>query len=147
MIIDSKIEVDSNLTYVTNKLIDVDFIRNVTKTAKTCEVVKGNFGEVGSVLRYVFEFGNKLYMQEQEVIEVDLPNKIVFKSTLGKSVTVQENFFEASGGKTIWTQKTTYEFTFLLGFYVKTFRKNAFIEDTKRIQEEMKKNIENYQAN
>ncbi len=147
MIVNSVVEVDSNLTYVTNKLIDVDFIRNVTKTAKNCEIVNGNFQEVGSVLRYTFEFGNKLYMQEQEILEIDLPNRIVFKSSLGKSITIQENLFEAKGGKTIWTQKTTYQLPFILKFFVKLFKKNAFIEDTKRIQEDMKNNIENYHAN
>lgn len=144
MIIENTVEVNSNLTFVTNKFVDVEFIKNVTKTAKTIEVVHGNFGEVGSILRYTFSFGNKLYMQDQEVVEVDLPNSISFKSTLGKSITMQENFFTASGGTTVWKQKTTYKFPFLLGFFVKTFRKSAFIEDTKRLQEELKKNIENY---
>ncbi|MFV0520399.1 MAG: hypothetical protein ACK5LY_09030 [Lachnospirales bacterium] len=142
MKINNTVEINSNLTFVTSKFIDVDFYKKVTKNIHSCEITKGNFGEVGSIMRFTYNFGNKLYMEEQEVIESSLPQKIVFKKTLGKSTTIQENIFEAKGGSTLWTTNVTYELTFLLKLYVNLFRKKAFIEDTINAQEYFKKSIE-----
>ncbi len=129
MIVKGKVTINSNVTYVINKFLDAGFESEYDKSITKYEKQGGELGEVGTVVKYTKNFGGRILIEDREVVESDIPNKITLKITVPGTRVVQSNTFEAKGGETIWNQSNEYKFPFLMHWFVKLFKKTAFEED------------------
>ncbi|MFV0439818.1 MAG: SRPBCC family protein [Lachnospirales bacterium] len=137
----NEVVVNSNITFVANKVIDPDFLKICAGSNATFEVVSP-LNNVGGKVQVFHDFRGKKFLQEIETLRIDLPSSLVTKSTMSGTTFVEESSFKADGGKTIWTVTTNYKFSFFMNIFVKMFRKKAFELDSKNMLEQRKKILE-----
>ncbi len=130
MKVTGQVKINSNITYVVNKFLDNDFVREYDNLVTKYEVVEGKFGEQGSIVKYTRDFGSRLLIEEAEVISENLPEKIVIKRTMIGAKRIEENTFKAIGGETLWEQTTEFKYSPVMHLFVKLFQQKALKEDS-----------------
>ncbi len=129
MKITGKVKINCNRAYVINKFLDASFVSEYDSSISKYENTAGAVGQKGNIIKYTRNFGGRILIEEQEVLESDIPNKIVFKITVPGTKVTQVNIFEAEGGETIWSQESNYKFPILMHWFVTLFQKKAFEKD------------------
>ncbi len=142
MKITGKIKINSNRAYVINRFLDPSFISEYDSSISKYENITGEVGQKGNIIKYTRNFGGRILIEEKEVLESDIPNKIVIKVTVPGTKVIQTNTFEADGGETIWSQESDYKFPILMHWFVTLFQKKAFERDYLNTMNKLKDAIE-----
>lgn len=125
-----KVNINSNKTFVVNKFLDTDFLCSYDKSITKYEITEGKSGQVNSITKFTRNFGGRILIEDRQIIDLTLHDKVVLKITVPGTSIIQENTFEAKGGETIWTQTSEYKLPFIMHWFVKLFKKKAFEDDT-----------------